>query len=349
MSGNRRDRASDACVQIMLPIDSQTKPARPGTIQDRPLRLRSPTSAPTAAAVAAEVHQGDAFDLAEMLTPQSIDLVITSPPYWGLRTYGLDHNWEIAGEWKATGERPEVPPSYSWYRAHGGVLGLEPYPEWYVSHIAELFDTIRSKLKPLGSIWINIGDTYFARWSSIRDGGRQGLGGHPRERRRVPMGSFRQEKQLLLIPSRFAMLMQERRWILRNDLIWHKPNVPPRPEKDRLRLAHEHFFHFVHKPKAGRAKYYYDLSAVEPEENDVVTCFVRAGQDNHTATFPEALIRPRIISSCPPGGTVLDPFCGTGRALLVARESGRTAIGFELSAEFASVARTQLEAVRKTA
>lgn len=77
------------------------------------------------------------------------------------------------------------------------------------------------------------------------------------------MGGYLQEKQLLLIPSRFAIAMEHDRWILRNDLIWFKPNVPPRPEKDRLRLAHEHFFHFVKRPKEGRASYYYDMSHVE--------------------------------------------------------------------------------------
>src|SRR5258706_420052 len=95
----------------------------------------------------------------------------------------------------------------------------------------------RSK-KKRGSLWINVGDTYFARWSSIRDAGRQGLGGNPRQRRRVPMGGYLQEKQLLLIPARFAIGMQAEQWILRNDLIWYKPNVPPRPEKERLKLAH---------------------------------------------------------------------------------------------------------------
>ena len=132
--------------------------------------------------------------------------------------------------------------------------------------------------------------------------------------------------------------MQDQRWILRNDLIWSKPNVPPRPERDRLRLAHEHFFHFVKRAKVGRPKYYYDLSQAEPGAADVVTYFVRAGENGHTATFPEELIRPRILSSCPPEGTVLDPFCGTGRALAVAVGTGRSAIGFDVSPSFAKVA-----------
>jgi site-specific DNA-methyltransferase (adenine-specific) len=286
---------------------------------------------------------GDAFDLIKKLPKKSVDLLITSPPYWGLRTYSGDHNWQILDEWTGGKARTgEAIPDYQWYREHGGVLGLEPSPEWYISHLVELFELARTVVKPSGSMWINVGDTYFARWASIRDKGRQGLGGHPRQRRRVPMGDYRQEKQLLLIPSRFAIAMQERRWILRNDLIWHKPNVPPRPEKDRLRLAHEHFFHFVHRPTQGRARYYYDLSHAERHGNDVVSCFVRRGEADHTATFPEQLILPRILTSCPPGGTVLDPFAGTGRSLLVATRSGRSAVGFEVSPAYISIAENLL-------
>ena len=137
--------------------------------------------------------------------------------------------------------------------------------------------------------------------------------------------------------------MQDKRWILRNDLIWHKPNIPPRPEKDRLRLAHEHFFHFVKRPKEGRPAYYYDLDPVEEGTRDVVTISAKAGSDGHSATFPIDLIEPRILSSCPPRGMVLDPFCGTGRVLTVAAANNRDALGFEQSAEFARSARTNAE------
>jgi len=284
------------------------------------------------------IEHGDAYDLLETLAPRSVDLLITSPPYWGHRSYGRDHNWDILDDWERHGGAPGVPP-YDWYRRAGGVLGLEPLPDWYIAHLVEILERARPALKPSASVWINIGDTYFARWSSIREGGRQGLGGNPRVRRRTPMGDYRQEKQLLLVPARFAIAMQARRWILRNDVIWFKPNVPPRPEADRLRLSHEHFFHFVLRPKEGRARYHYDLSAVEPRAHDVIEVPARAGQDGHSATFPEELVRPRILSSCPPGGLVLDPFCGTGRALTVAVASGRRAIGFDLCAEFTSSAR----------
>jgi site-specific DNA-methyltransferase (adenine-specific) len=207
---------------------------------------------------------------------------------------------------------------------------LEPLPEWYFHHLVEILERGRAALKMEGSMWINIGDTYFARWSSIREKGRQGLGENARLRRRTPMGGYLQEKQLLLIPARFAVAMQEFRWILRNDLIWYKPNLPPRPESDRLRLSHEHFFHFVKRPTQGRAKYYYDRKQAEPKGDDVVTYNVRRGEAGHSATFPLEVIRPRILSSCPPGGRVVDPFCGTGRALAVAVRNGRNAIGFDL-------------------
>lgn len=292
---------------------------------------------------AAEVYEGDAYDLMGKLPAASVDLIITSPPYWGLRTYGLDHNEDILQEWVAEGGSKETPPSYNWYRMHGGCLGMEPLPEWYVSNLVEIFQRGAAALKPGGSLWVNVGDTYFARWSSIRFDGRQGLGDNPRMRRKTPMGGFRQEKQLLLIPSRFAIAMQERRWIVRNDLIWEKRNVPPRPEKDRLRLAHEHFFHFVKRPTEGRPKYYYDMTAVEEGARDVVAVNVAPGSDGHSATFPVRLIEPRILSSCPPNGLVLDPFCGTGRSLTVAINNGRRALGFEITSSFSSSARANIK------
>lgn len=290
------------------------------------------------------VQRGDAYDLLGKLPEKSVDLLLTSPPYWGHRSYGQEHNWSILREWMADRKGAIECPPYEWYRAHGGVLGLEPLPEWYVSHLVEILSHAKHCLKPGGSLWINLGDTYFARWSSIRENGRQGLGEKRRERRRTPMGGYRQEKQLLLVPSRFAIAMQDQRWILRNDLIWYKPNVAPRPEVDRLRLAHEHFFHFVKRPTSGRAKYYYALAEADGT-TDVVTLTARAGQDGHSATFPEALIRPRILSSCPPGGLVVDPFCGTARTVMVAVEAGRRAIGFDTSPAFIQAAKRSLRGI----
>lgn len=297
--------------------------------------VRSTAKHPTRPDAPWEVQCGDAYDLFPKLAKDSVDLVLTSPPYWGLRDYEADHNWDILGDWKGEGHAVEEIPPFEWYREHGGLLGLEPLPEWYVAHLVEIIDRGKDALKPGGSLWLNIGDTYFARWSSIRSNGRQGLNGDERMRRKTPMGGFRQEKQLLLIPARVAIALQDRRWILRNDLIWYKPNVPPRPFKDRLGSTHEHFFHFVKRPKEGRAAYYYDIVQAEPRAHDVVEVNVRAGRDGHSATFPEKLIEPRILSSCPPGGLVVDPFSGIGTTLRVAVKHGRRALGFEINARFA--------------
>jgi site-specific DNA-methyltransferase (cytosine-N4-specific) len=286
---------------------------------------------------------GDAYDLLTLLPPASVDLIITSPPYWGHRDYDLKHNWALFNSIPRVKKIGPKSPGYAWYRDEGGILGLEPYPEWYIAHLTEIFTRATACLKPEGSLWINIGDTYFARWSSIRNGGRQGLGDPKRKRRKTPMGGFRAEKQLLLIPSRFAIGMQDQRWILRNDVIWYKPNALPLRESDRLNLSHEHFFHFVKKPKIGRAKYYYDSESTENRQSDVVTVFVEAGENGHTATFPKNLIKPRIVSSCPVGGVVLDPFSGTGRTLEVAQETGRHGIGFDLQPAFAEAASKRMK------
>lgn len=297
---------------------------------------------PYAARPTADIRHGDAFDLFEQLPPASVDLLITSPPYWGHRDYGLPHDWDTFNDIatvRAIGPRS---PGYAWYRGRGGVLGLEPYPEWFVQHLAEVLDKARQALKPRGSMWINLGDTWFARWSSIRERGRQGLGCERRQRRKTPLGGIRQEKNLLLIPARFAIAMQERGWILRNDLIWHKPNALPRPEGDRLRSAHEHLFHFVLRPTTGRPSYYYDAGQLEPRAADVVSVNAAPGEAGHSATFPRELVLPRILSSCPPGGTVLDPFAGTGRALELALEHGRQAIGFDAQRAFVALQRAKL-------
>lgn len=270
--------------------------------------------------------------------------MITSPPYWGHRDYGLPHNWDLFNHIPSVRRVGPSSPGYDWYRKQGGLLGLEPYPEWFVQHLAEILDKAKRCLESSGSMWINLGDTYFARWSSIRDKGRQGLGTEQRQRRKTPLGGIRAEKNLLLIPARFAIAMQDLGWILRNDLIWHKPNAVPRPEGDRLRSVHEHFFHFVKRPKAGRPAYYYDRSRSEPRAGDVVTVNVAPGEAGHSATFPRDLVEPRILSSSPPGGTVLDPFAGTGRALQIALENGRNAIGFDAQAAYVTLQKAKFDA-----
>lgn len=279
------------------------------------------------------VLHGDAFDLLGSIAPRTVDLVITRP-YWGMRTYGLPHDEGTGVRWRATGGSDEPGPDYAWYRAAGGVLGMEPIPGWFVRHLVEIFEQMIPTLKPTASVWVNLGDTYFSRGSGIREQGRRGLAGPLRRRRYAPTGGFRHEKQLLLVPAKFAISMQDAGWILRNDMIWAKPNPTPDGAHDRLTLSHEHLFHFVRRTPGRRPTYYYDRTRAEPSARDVVEVAVSPGVNGHTATFPADLIRPRILSSSPPDGVVLDPFCGTGRALELAVEAGRRAIGIELSPAF---------------
>lgn len=294
-----------------------------------------------------QIVQGDAFDLIDQLPDQSVDLILTSPPYWGLRSYGLDHDDAVVDKWEAAGCGPSRVPPYDWYRSAGGQLGREPFPHWYVEHLVEFFAKAARTLKPSGSVWLNLGDTYFARWSSIRDDGRQGLIEN-RLRRRTPSGGYLHDKQLLLIPARCAIALQDFGWILRNDLIWAKPNPLPRPETDRLKLSHEHWFHFVLKNPGSRPRYYYDVDQCELGTRDVVTVNTLARDNGHSATFPADLIQPRILSTCPPQGLVLDPFCGTGTAVAEAYRLGRNAVGFEKSTEYVEIAARNLPSNPKT-
>ena len=289
-----------------------------------------------------EVRRQDAFTALGELPPESVHLICTSPPYWGHRLYEQDALENLLQTWAAETSDPSQQPGYEWYRRNGGSLGLEPLPEWYVEHVAEILSCGHGALRSDGSLWVNMGDTYFARWASIRAEGRQGLAGAQRTRRRTPSGGWRHDKQLLMLPARFAIAMQERGWILRNDVIWAKPHVGPRPERDRLRLSHEHFFHFVRRQKGGRPKYWYDLAAAEVGGMDVVVQHVSRDSHGHPATFPKELVRPRVLSSCPLGGLVVDPFCGAGTTLQVAIETGRRALGFDVSQAYVNVTRQRL-------
>lgn len=169
-------------------------------------------------------------------TKALVDCVITSPPYWGLRDYGVE-----------------------------GQIGLEEHPRQYIEKMVKVFSEVRKVMKPTASLWINLGDTYFAKRSkdSSTDEyygpGRES--GHPKEMKTDGSG-WLQPKQRLLIPHRVAIAMQDDGWILRNDIVWHKPSHMPCSVSDRLTNSFEYVFHFVKQ-----RKYYYDLDAIrEPHQ-----------------------------------------------------------------------------------
>jgi len=181
------------------------------------------------------IYHGDAWALATELPAASVDCIITSPPYWGLRDY-------------------KTP----------GQFGLEKHPQEWIERLVDLFLRLRPALKPTATIWVNLGDTYFSQGGSRRDGddaSQRGLGlargaGLFRQGRQAD-GFWLRPKQLLLLPSRCAIAMQDAGFLLRNDMIWHKRNAMPSPVRDRLSCTYEHVFLF-----ALQERYYFDLEAV---------------------------------------------------------------------------------------
>lgn len=260
------------------------------------------------------LYKGDALKILSSVADNSIDCIVTSPPYYGKRDYGVD-----------------------------GQLGLEDHPQMYINKLVEIFREAWRTLKPTGSLWVNIGDTY---WSG--KGRSHGVDAKQKHRRfnrpqdKAGKGPWCVPKQLLLIPHRFAIAMQDEGWIVRNDNVWYKPAPIPDPVEDRSSLAHEYVFHFVK-----RKKYYYNAQAVaipSTGERDTKPPFsvwtvptvseqATLRRKKHIAVFPEKLVTLPIMATCPSDGVLLDPFCGSGTALFVAVSlgEGRKAIGIDIS------------------
>jgi len=158
-------------------------------------------------------------------------------------------------------------------------------------------------------------------------------------------GKLYQNKQLLLIPSRFAIEMQNRGWILRDDIIWHKPNRIPSGVRDRFLSTYEHVFHFVRS-----SRYFFDLDSVKvigqngkpKNPGDVWSIHTQPIKCEHTATFPEELVRRIVLCASPAGGVVFDPFLGTGTTWAVCRLYGRRCIGFDLNKEYIDFAKERV-------
>ena len=262
------------------------------------------------------LYKGDSLTILSMMASESVDCIVTSPPYYGKRDYGID-----------------------------GQLGLEEHPQKYINNLIEIFREAQRILKPTGSLWVNIGDTY---WSG--KGRSHGIDLKQKNRRferpqdKSGKGPWCVPKQLLLIPHRFAIAMQDEGWIVRNDNVWHKPAPIPDPIADRCSLTHEYVFHFVKQ-----RKYYFDAKAVAIPSNGkretkppfsvwiVPTASEQtmSRRKKHIAVFPEQLVSLPILATCPPDGILLDPFCGSGTALFAAinRGDGRKAIGIDISEE----------------
>ena len=292
---------------------------------------------------------GHALDVLKTLPSESVDCVVTSPPYWGLRDYKTE-----PVEW-----------SDGWV----GQLGLEPTPQLYIRHLVGIFDEVKRVLKKTGTCWVNIGDTY---------GGTGDKGKHKdpkyadgRNGQSVAVNRTQTAKSLVQIPSRFAIAMTDSGWILRNEIIWWKRNCMPSSVKDRFTVDFEKMFFFT------KSKKYYFEQQLEPvaecsirraeygwncdRANNGVdgpqgvhvekmgTRFVRPSGRNkrcvwdittksykgaHFAVFPPELVETPIKAGCPPGGVVLDPFGGSGTTAEVAKQLGRNSIMIELNPNY---------------
>jgi len=311
----------------------------------------------------AQLYQADARHLP--IPDSSVDCVVTSSPYWGLRDYGLED--------------------------HG--LGLEPTPEEYCANMVVVFREVWRVLKPTGTVWMNLGDSYAANGTTggggavdIRTDGRKTTPGDKVRGRKPEVRNARgiglKPKDLVGMPWRVAFALQADGWYLRSDIIWSKPNPMPESVSDRPTKAHEYVFLLTKSPR-----YYYDADAIRESngneanwdnyggkglhdhKDDLVkgmsqpkvmpnathpngrnkrTVWEIATQpypEAHFATFPEKLVEPCIMAGCPQDGVVLDPFAGSGTTLAVAQRLGRKSIGTDLSEEYLKLASKRLRSI----
>lgn len=240
--------------------------------------------------------------------------VITSPPYWGLRTYG-----------------------------HPNELGGESDLSLYLKNLVELFREIKRTLKDDGVMWLVMGDAYTSGNRKYRATDKKFGPRAMTSRPKTPLGL--KTKDLIGLPWRLAFALQEDGWYLRTDVVWSKPNPLPESVKDRPHRSHEFVFMLT------KAKdYFFDREAfAHPELGDgkfgrsVWTVSVGQRQSSHPAAFPLELIMPCIISTTRPGDIVLDPFAGSASVGLSALRVGRRFVGIEIVPEFASGADIALQ------
>ncbi len=308
----------------------------------------------------AKILVGDAQVKMEGLGMESINCVVTSPPYWGLRDYQID-----------------------------GQLGLEPTPEEYAEKLVCVFRDVWRVLRKDGVVWLNLGDCYATGAGKVGDcpgGGEQGerwkgyKGAQPEQTKSAAMGPTTQPnrmpqkglkpKDLAGIPWRVAFALQADGWWLRSDIIWSKPNPMPESVTDRPTKSHEYVFLLTKS-----AKYYYDMDAIREPHADIPHSRGKKKADSldgmnagdgwkhlpvfhnplgrnkrtvweiptqnfseaHFATFPEKLAEPCILAGCPRGGTVLDPYTGSGTVGVVAVNNERSFVGIELNPEYAEM------------
>jgi len=315
------------------------------------------------------IYQGSVLDRIKDVESNSVQCVVTSPPYWGLRDYGTAE-W-IGGDsncshWReshqssktSTGQKKSVKSggiADSIYKSKckrcGAIrkdsqLGLEETPEKYVENMVKVFRGVKKALKDDGTLWLNLGDSYasnqskgdrVSKYSKKQKTNIGKLGGS----QKVPKGF--KSKDLIGIPWRVAIALQQDGWYLRQDIIWHKPNPMPESVQDRCTKAHEYIFLL-----SKSSKYYYNADAIKDKphhgqevganKRSVWSINVKPYKDAHFAVFPEKLPELCIKAGSREGDIVLDPFFGSGTTGWVAQRLKRKWLGIELNPEYIEIA-----------
>lgn len=313
------------------------------------------------------IYCGNALSILQQLPSESVQMCVTSPPYYGLRDYGVN-----------------------------GQIGVESTPSEYTEALVAVFQEVRRVLKPDGTLWLNIGDSYA--------GSGKGAWNRPIEKRPSSKQIYHcksddrnatmpkrwkniKAKDLLGIPWLLAFSLRDDGWYLRSDVIWQKPNCLPEAVKDRPTKSYEHLFLLAKQPN-----YYYDRTAImEPISKNTLSRNKHAAAENkytsgipeqsiqttfrpqsstessgmrnkrdvwnistngyrangHYAVFPEKLVEPCILAGCPAGGVVLDPFFGSGTVGAVCKRLGRQYIGIELNHEYCALAQARIDKVKE--
>ncbi len=241
------------------------------------------------------IIEGDARTVLADLPPDFFQMCVTSPPYWGLRDYGVDDQ-----------------------------IGAEVKLEDYITSLVDVFEEVKRVLRPDGTFWLNIGDTY----TSGNRGWRAPDKKLPQRAMtyRPPTPDGLKPKDLIGVPWRVAFALQTAGWYLRSEIIWEKPNVNPESVRDRPVRSHEHIFLLTKNEK-----YYYDREATKEKANggtrykrSVWSINTEPFREAHFATFPPALIEPCVLAGSRERDYVLDPFFGSGTVGLVAQRSKKT-------------------------
>lgn len=301
-----------------------------------------------------KILQGDAYDRMREIEDESIDCIVTSPPYWQLRDYGIE-----------------------------GQLGLEKTAEEYLEKLIAVFDEAWRVLKDSRTVFVNMGDTYSNVNSKFISGSNNKNYYIDKQTAKIRKKTDIRRKSKMMISERFAIAMIERGWILRNEIIWHKPNVVPEAVRDRFTNDFEKIYFFTKNEK------YFFEKQYEAFSEKTLTAFkdgimptgkkkmLGAGESRtgmrevnkpwkaacnekgrnmrsvwkiaakgiseaHFATFPEELVKRCILAGCPENGIVLDPFMGSGTTLKVAKQLNRSGIGIELKKEYIEIAKQRI-------